>query len=310
MTPKILRNIRTFHDFLYLAQYRSHSTTTLRYLTDALAIFHETKHVWIDVEVRYGSKPEAVMDHFNIPKLAMFHAYGMHIPEMGASPQFSTDITEYNHQFMVKTAYKATNRKDFALQMCRFLDRSDRLARQAEFIAWCWQQEEETKLELLLSHYNHDLQLREKIRADSKAKALGTEETSYASLMKKSRLWLARSPSIVDVSITTISVQYRLPNLLAATNEFLSEYAGMPATTAGLERAHPHSTLDVWKKMRIRLPDVLEDDVFSIHMVDARPPMVNEKVNEPYGNCHCVLVHDSADAGVVKIKGEPVALQL
>jgi hypothetical protein len=310
MRPKILRNIRAFHDFLYLAQYRSHSTTTLQYLTDALAIFHETKQVWIEEEVRYGTKRDVVMDHFNIPKLAMFHAYGTHVPEMGASPQFSTDITEYNHQFMAKTAYKATNRKDFALQMCRFLDRSDRLARQAEFIAWCRQQEEEAKLRLILSKYDHDIELKKKIQADLKAKALTIEETGYASLMKRSRLWLANKPPIVGASLASISSQFRLPNLLAATNEFLSEYEGVPATMAGLERVRSNNAVDIWKKMRIRLPDVLEDDVFSVHTVDARPPLVNEKVNEPYGNCHCVLVHDGADAGVVEIKGKSVTLHL
>jgi hypothetical protein len=128
--------------------------------------------------------------------------------------------------------------------------------------------------------------------------------------MKRSRLWLARTPHAVGASIATISVQYRLPNLLAATNEFLSEYEGVPAITAGLERVRPNDVADIWKKMRIRLPDILEDGVFSVHTVDARPPMVNEKVKEPYGNCHCVLVHDSAEAGAVEIKGEPVTLQL
>jgi hypothetical protein len=303
MKPQILRNIRAFHDFIYLAQYRSHSTTTLRYLTDALAVFHATKHVWIDEEVRYGGNAGALMDHFNIPKLAMFHAFATHVPEMGASPQFSTEITEYNHQFMAKTAYKATNRKEFAVQMCRFLDRSDRLARQAELIEWCQQQDKEAQIELELARYQHDPSLQRSIREELKAQALGLGEFSYRSRMKRSRLWLADKPHERDVLLTSVSAQYRLPNLLAATNEFLSEYEGLPPTTPGSERVNSTSTVDVWNKLRIRLPDVLADEMFSVHTVDARPPLVNNTVKEPYGNCHCVLVHDSEDAEAVEIKG-------
>jgi Plavaka transposase len=310
MKPEILRNIRAFHDFIYLAQYRSHSTTTLRYLADALAIFHATKHVWIDEEVRYGANAGAQMDHFNIPKLAMFHAFVTHVPEMGASPQFSTDITEYNHQFMAKTAYKATNRKDFAVQMCRFLDRSDRLARQAELIEWCQQQTRESKIELELAQYQDDPLLQESIREELKQRALAVGESPYRSRMKKSRLWLRESPHEKDISLASISERYKLPNLLAATNEFLSEYEGLPPKAAGSERVDSTSTVDIWTNLRIRLPDVLDDEVFSVHTVDARPPLVNNKVKEPYGNCHCVLVHDTGDAEAVEIKGELATIVL
>jgi hypothetical protein len=74
---------------------------------------------------------------------------------------------------------------------------------------------------------------------------------------------------------------------------------------AGSERVNSTSTVDIWTNLRIRLPDVLDDEEFSVHCVEARPPLINDKVKEPYGNCHCVLVHDSGDAEAVEIKGEP-----
>jgi hypothetical protein len=213
MKPEILRNIRAFHDFIYLAQYRSHSTSTLRYLAEALAKFHATKHVWIDEEVRYGEKASTQMDHFNIPKLAMLHAFVTHVPEMGASPQFSTEVTEYNHQFMAKTAYKATNRKDFPVQMCRFLDRSDRLTRQAELIEWYQQRNMESKIELELACYQNDPLLQSSIREELRQRALAVGESPYRSRMKKSRLWLRDRPHEKDISLASVAtVQIAKPN--------------------------------------------------------------------------------------------------
>ena len=141
-----------------------------------------------------------------------------------------------------------------------------------------------------------------------KAKALAVGESAYNSCIKKSRLWLADRPHEKDIPLASVSVQYRLPNLLAATNEFLSEYDGIPPSAPGSQRVNSTSTMDVWNKLRIRLPDVLDDEMFSVHTVDARPPLVNNKVKEPYGNCHCVLIHDSEDAGAVEIKGELATL--
>ena len=65
---------------------------------------------------------------------------------MGSSPQFSTEIIEANHRPLVKEPYNATNHKDFMPQMCRTLDRHERVRRHKEFLAWI---EESRDLEAL-----------------------------------------------------------------------------------------------------------------------------------------------------------------
>lgn len=130
----VMRCIRAFHDFLYVAQYRSHSDITIGYLKDALRIFHATKKIFITNKSRRGKKQ--VIPHFRIPKLAGMHVYIRHIPEMGSSPQFSTEIVESLHRPMAKDPYRATNRKDFVPQMCRVMDRAERIRFSVEFLAW------------------------------------------------------------------------------------------------------------------------------------------------------------------------------
>jgi hypothetical protein len=91
------------------------------YLSDALKVFHTTKNIFIETGARKG-KGRRVLNHFEIPKIAAFHSYEWHIPQLGPSMQFSTEIIETIHKPMAKEPYKGTNRRDYAEQMCRYLD--------------------------------------------------------------------------------------------------------------------------------------------------------------------------------------------
>ena len=132
---RVMRCLRAFHDFLYICQYRSHTSATLGYLENALRIFHATKQVFVTVGAR-NDKNGQPMRHFRIPKISAFHMYSRHIREMGSTPQFSTEIVESLHRPMAKAAYRATNRKEYMVQMCRYMDRIERLRYFHEFTAW------------------------------------------------------------------------------------------------------------------------------------------------------------------------------
>ena len=121
LTPCVLSSFRAFHDFCYIAQYVSHDDMTLQYLEDAKNLFHNMKSIFITLRAHLGEKLKKVLNHFNIPKLAAMHMYAPHIQQFRASPQYSTDITEYCHQLMAKDAYHSTNHKEYEVQMCWFL---------------------------------------------------------------------------------------------------------------------------------------------------------------------------------------------
>lgn len=48
VSDSVLRATRGLLDFVYLAQYKSHSTETLQYLKDALTLFHENKEAFFE----------------------------------------------------------------------------------------------------------------------------------------------------------------------------------------------------------------------------------------------------------------------
>jgi hypothetical protein len=221
---KVMRNLRAFHDFLYLVQYRSHSPTTLGYITDALRTFHQTKQVYIDKDVRKGANSGETMHHFRIPKLAGLHAYAMHIPEMGSSPQYSTEIVESSHQRMAKQPYRATNRKEYIVQMCRFLDRNDRIALQKEFIEWIKLEIPRQNLMSAIVGYTAQHQkLLMDILKELQQEALNKQNSRRHA--HKRGLWLNKNPRYRYDDIKSLEEVYYLPDLTQALCAFRSSSA-------------------------------------------------------------------------------------
>ncbi|KAI0039298.1 hypothetical protein FA95DRAFT_1504352 [Auriscalpium vulgare] len=127
----VVRAVRALLDFLYLAQYPSHSESTLKYLEKALKAFHDSKFIFEELGIRQG---------FNIPKLhAMLH-YVASIRAFGTTDNYNTEATERLHIDYAKDAYRSTNHKDVYPQMTRWLVRREQMLRHANFIRWRVQQ--------------------------------------------------------------------------------------------------------------------------------------------------------------------------
>ncbi|KAG8865445.1 hypothetical protein FRC20_009827 [Serendipita sp. 405] len=293
ITPKTMRNLRAFHDFLYLVQYRYHSTKTLTYLRDALQEFHNTKDEYIRLGARKTVRGQS---HFNIPKLSGLSSFGIHIPELGTSPQFSTEIIESNHRTLVKYLYTFTNRKGFLPQMCQRLDRSERLLHQAEAIDWYKRTRQQQQLEAAFASYSPGFR---RIAMDRYQEAL-QPPTKPSRHSITSHLQLSGTPYRTKETLWNIALEYKILGLSVAVHDFLK---------ANQEPGEGHDAIrvryvDVWTKLRIQASDIQdEDNVSQCHTVEAVPP----SDSLPYGRCHCVLVHDTGDAATVGIAGYRVA---
>jgi hypothetical protein len=285
VTPKVIKSVRAIQDFLYLAQYRSHSDTTLEYLEDALQTFHAMKDVFISTGVRIGKKK--VIPHFKIPKLAGLHAYCRHIPEMGSSPQYSTEITEHNHQPMAKHAYKATNRINAMDQMARYLERREKVLLFNEFHAWRFERSRTALIEQSLQQYSP------RFRAHILPHILAARDNSSRSATATAqRLSLARKPSLTCQEVTHVAEVYYLPDLAEAIATFLNSF---DTHMQPIDRYKHIDYIDVWTRLYIRPPSVQSDEeAGQVHVVEAVPP----SLRLPHGRCHCVLVNESAERDV------------
>ena len=113
ISSRLVKVVRAILDFLYLAQYTSHTNETLHQLQDSLAEFHNNKLIFIDLGIR---------EHFNIPKLHSLSHYDSSIWLFGTMDNYNTEQSERLHIDMAKDAYCATNHKDEYTQMTIWLE--------------------------------------------------------------------------------------------------------------------------------------------------------------------------------------------
>ncbi|KAF8257783.1 hypothetical protein EI94DRAFT_1918962 [Lactarius quietus] len=123
----VVRATRAILDFVYLAQFPSHTTDTLALLEDSLSLFHANKDTFIDLGVRYN---------FLIPKIHGMLHYKSSITLFGTTDNYNTEQSERLHIDLTKNAYRATNRKDEYLQMTAWVERQERTKMHAAFIRW------------------------------------------------------------------------------------------------------------------------------------------------------------------------------
>ena len=124
---RLVRAVRALMDFVYIAQYPSHTSTTLGYLDAALARFHANKNIFLEIGVR---------ENFKLPKLHSLMHYIHSITLFGTTDNYDTAYSERLHIDLAKDAYRATNHKDEYAQMTSWLQRREKMQRHALFVQW------------------------------------------------------------------------------------------------------------------------------------------------------------------------------
>lgn len=125
--PRVLSAASSLIDFIYLAQYQSHTDETLDALQQALDNFHTVKDVFVDLGHR---------EHFNIPKVHSLVHYIDTIKNLGSLDGLNTENSERLHIDFAKKAYAASSRKDYTIQMTRWLQRQEAVIWFDQYLAW------------------------------------------------------------------------------------------------------------------------------------------------------------------------------
>ncbi|KAF8204494.1 hypothetical protein K438DRAFT_1757693 [Mycena galopus ATCC 62051] len=126
--PELVKAVRALMDFAYLASLQSHTSSTLLALRAALNDFHAHKNIFIELGGR--------KDHFNIPKVHLLDHYKPSIRLFGSTDGFNTESPERLHIDYAKNAYRASNRRDYIIQMTLWLQRQESVARFTAFREW------------------------------------------------------------------------------------------------------------------------------------------------------------------------------
>lgn len=230
-----VRASRALLDFLYLAQYPSHSDDTLKYLQDALDEFHVNKEVFLNLDARLGTswlvhtKETRSFDqfyltggHFNFPKLHSLRHYLDSIRLLGTTDNYNTEATERLHIDLAKEAYRATNKKDYYEQMLLWLERREKMW--AFEIVLQWRQ--------------------------------GTMPQPQSRHLRRHALGphLAKTPSVSNMQLSILVRNHDANSFIPELHAFISRYRNQFAVTPSRPSANSHripiTHVDVWHLLK------------------------------------------------------------
>ncbi len=124
---RLVHATRALLDFLYLAQYPTHTSHTLALLEEHLQAFHENKSIFVDLGIR---------TNFELPKLHSLDHYRRSIELFGTTDNYDTQYSERLHIDFAKDAYRASNKKEELVQMTIWLERKEKIIRHEKYIKW------------------------------------------------------------------------------------------------------------------------------------------------------------------------------
>jgi hypothetical protein len=111
-SAKVLAIIHGLLDFIYYAQYQSHTTETLHHLQKSLNLFHANKDMFVDLDIH---------EHFNFLKLHSMHHYITSIQDLGSIDSLNSEGPEQLHIDYTKKGYHASNKNNYIPQMAKWL---------------------------------------------------------------------------------------------------------------------------------------------------------------------------------------------
>ncbi|KAI0682097.1 hypothetical protein BC835DRAFT_1246201, partial [Cytidiella melzeri] len=124
----VVKAVRAIVDFIFYAQFETHTEESLSRLDEAWTSFHVHKQVF----VRLG-----LWKDFNgIPKLHSMTHYIESIRLLGTADGYNPQGPERLHINFAKVGYRASNRKQYIQQMTVWLDRQDAVCRFDNYLRW------------------------------------------------------------------------------------------------------------------------------------------------------------------------------
>ena len=219
-------------DFIYIAQYSAHDTTTLGYLQDTLDRFHKNRSYFISTLVR---------EHFNIPKFHSLLHYIEAIELFGTTDNYNTEMFECLHIDFAKHGWRASNQRDEFPQMIRWLSRQEKIA-------------------------SFEVHLPQPQVTGNDARTLPKHSS-----MKKSPISIAKHPSFPNRQLSLIEEKHHAPDFTYHLKVFLSKLLSKPIQNRHADDIPlPFTKVDVYNMFRFH-PEGIQDNDEENDLVKALP---------------------------------------
>ncbi|KIJ59743.1 hypothetical protein HYDPIDRAFT_32958 [Hydnomerulius pinastri MD-312] len=301
----VLCAIRSITEFIFLAQDQFVYDETLHALTEALREFHHFKPSIIAAGGRRGKN--GPLDHFQIPKLELTQHVVRSTRAMGAPYQWSSDITERCHITHVKTPYRLSNRRNFHIQCCRFLDRREKqrffqLFTTLKTAGMPLFNEMVYEARLMQIYYPESTWIESvlpgehRINTSTPRGSVFNNARAHLSSDNSTAILLTLKPHFPDLSIDDASQLLSITDLRPALGDFFAGRSYMLRNGRRISPPNcslPFSRVHVWSKFRMQQHSA--QNPFALappQTIQAAPP----SFALPFGRANTVLIaHESGD---------------
>ncbi|KAG8919803.1 hypothetical protein FRC02_001369 [Tulasnella sp. 418] len=298
--PAVINAALALLDFLYMAQYQSHSDDTLVYVKDALYRFHLYKKVFIKLGARDGN-------NFNLPKLHSLLHYVGAIKLFGTMDNYNSETTERLHINFVKEAYCASNCRDHIPQMVIWMERQEKIESFAQLVKW---REEELKEE-------SERASQEPESDNNRRRKMPTPVQVSDGISR--RIQLAKLPSDPFVPVIKLIQDYGATHFTCSLEAYLRQQhnslrGGAHAAYIPTRVPHtlPATSVPVWHRIKLAHENVqgmecIQDTQDAIHVYLARSKQDYGGSQTLHERFDTVLVNEQGQAEVTGAKGLRVA---
>lgn len=310
----VLRSIRALIDFIYRGQAPLHTDSSLSEMDRCLSGFHTDKGAILAAGGRRGKN--GVLNHFEIPKLELLQHVTRSIRNLGTAEQWTSDTTERCHIDLVKDFYRISNRRDHEPQMCRAMDRLEKVKIFDMVLAFRFSgvdiraevSRSETTAAELDPHrawVSQILKGEQLVGFSPPTRNFFQEDTGSVINMSSVAYHLNGRPHHKGIQIGDISTAYNLPDLRPALGDFLSEHTAMRAhrrRRSPSNVALPFTSANVWTNVKLQLRSYHDHDLV---MPAQNIQAVSPSDDWPHGRCDTVLFVPSGntDAAIDGLKG-------
>ncbi|KIK32995.1 hypothetical protein CY34DRAFT_27121 [Suillus luteus UH-Slu-Lm8-n1] len=243
---RVIAAVRAVLDFVYYAQYRSHTEHTLSRMQAALTLFHANKDVFVELGVR---------KYFNIPKIHSMVHYIDSIHLFGTTDGFNTELPERLHIDFAKCAYRASNQRDYVIQMTTWLQRQESLHIQDAYLQWWASQCAEEDAQNITEDSDvsdSDLVPADDLGAREQFNNMPCQLHRFTMLTPTCGYYLPKTCHFPNTPIQRLIEHHSALLLILALETFVREH--IPTSNMSHSKLIPQECIDVYKYLTVLSP--------------------------------------------------------
>ncbi|KAJ7088511.1 hypothetical protein B0H15DRAFT_982284 [Mycena belliarum] len=231
VSAQVLTVVKSLIDFIYYAQFQSHTSRTLAGLQYSLDTFHANKHIIVKLDIR---------EHFNIPKVHSLQHYVNAIRALGSADGYNTEAPERLHIDFAKKAYRSSNKRDYTSQMTLWLQRQEAFALRRSYLDWLNATLKSPPREDDESEDEDPLPTRDDTELTVALPPSKLPATAYS---------IAKAPSFPNVTVPQLEAIYGAVDFIPAFTSFIHKYfPRCPVTPNRYDR------FALYKQLTLRMP--------------------------------------------------------